>query len=341
MKTCVNILNAVEEPINVAVFQNALYPAFINQIQKSVESNDLKSIKTLLKHFWLMIKALNESNKVHKNYMNEQNFNVVGPLLGKILGLVRVAKDAATKQINGFKKNFDLDEEDFEKVKEELAKQCESSTYVMEISGQLVLNFGESIASMVKTHFLNYFAINLNAYKNLTESELLDATCFFCDFIEYSFHSDAGMISELNAKFLEIFNSGNEIATTDVKQTLSYGLGVFSKYIPNSSYSAVVPQVLQALNSMISAADAFSEDLVVSTESALGALGKIIYNQRQAAPQLISDQVVAIFLDRLPLTNEEEEAQKTHKFFFEQVIAGNPNIMSDTTRVQAALLRIK
>ncbi|MFM7858062.1 MAG: hypothetical protein ACKO96_40635, partial [Flammeovirgaceae bacterium] len=69
---------------------------------------------------------------------------MVGPLLGKILGLVRVAKDAATKQINGVKKNFDLDEEDFEKVKEELAKQCESSTYVMEISGQLVLNFGES-----------------------------------------------------------------------------------------------------------------------------------------------------------------------------------------------------
>lgn len=175
----------------------------------------------------------------------------------------------------------------------------------------------------------------------MTESELLDATCFFCDFIEYSFHTDSGMITELNSKFLEIFNSGDDIATTDVKQTLSYGLGVFSKYIPNANYSAVAPQVLLALNSMISAADAFSEDLVVSTESALGALGKIIYNQRQASPQLINDQVVAVFLDKLPLTNEEEEAQKTHKFFFEQVIAGNPNIMSDASKVQAALLRIK
>jgi hypothetical protein len=140
------------------------------------------------------------------------------------------------------------------------------------------------VANLVKTHFLNYFAINLNSYKNLTESELLDATCFFCDFIEYSFHTDASMIGELNSKFLEIFNSGDDIATTDVKQTLSYGLGVFSKYIPNASYSAIAPQVLHALNSMISAADAFTEDLVVSTESALGALGKIIYNQRQSAP---------------------------------------------------------
>ena len=78
----------------------------------------------------------------------------------------------------------------------------------------------------MKTHFLNYFALNLNAYKTLSESELLDATCFFCDFIEYSFHAPE-MISELLAKFLEIFDS-EEHATTDVKQTLSYGLGVFS-----------------------------------------------------------------------------------------------------------------
>jgi hypothetical protein len=59
---------------------------------------------------------------------------------------------------------------------------------------------------MIKDNFLNYFALNLNNYKNLSESELLDATCFFCDFIEYSFH-DATMIVELNSKFLEIFNS--------------------------------------------------------------------------------------------------------------------------------------
>ena len=118
-------------------------------------------------------------------------------------------------------------------------------------------------------------------------------------------------------------------------------MGVFSKFIPAATYASIAPQVMMALNSMISAEDAFSEDLVVSTESALGALGKIIYYQRQASPQLISDQVVGAFLDKLPLLNEEEEAQKTHRFFFEQIIAGNPNIMSDASRVQAALVRIK
>lgn len=56
--------------------------------------------------------------------------------------------------------------------------------------------------------------MNLNNFKNLSESELLDATCFFCDFVEYSYHTDASMMSELNQKFIEIFESTDSI---DVK----------------------------------------------------------------------------------------------------------------------------
>lgn len=63
------------------------------------------------------------------------------------------------------------------------------------------------MANIVKTNFLNYFAMNLQNYKNISESELLDATCFFCDYIEYAYHTDASMMSELNTKFLEIFNN--------------------------------------------------------------------------------------------------------------------------------------
>lgn len=85
----------------------------------------------------------------------------------------------------------------------------------MEISGQLNLNFKEATANMVKSNFLNYFALNLNNYKNISESELLDATCFFCDFVEYSYHSDSAMIGELLNKFVEIFNT--DYATMDVK----------------------------------------------------------------------------------------------------------------------------
>ena len=81
----------------------------------------------------------------------------------------------------------------------------------------------------------------------------------------------------------------------------------------------------------------------MSTESAIGALGRIICFQRQSAPALITDAVVASFLDKLPLKSEEEEAQKTHKMLFEQVLADNPNIMVEATNgnLQETLVRIK
>ena len=107
---------------------------------------------------------------------------------------------------------------------------------------------------MVKTHLLNFFALNLNNYKNLSESELLDCECFFCDFIEYSFHAtDPSMVLELNNKFLEIFTNTQY---EDAKQTCCYGFGVFALYIPPAMYTPVLAQVLQALNSVISASDA-------------------------------------------------------------------------------------
>lgn len=87
---------------------------------------------------------------------------------------------------------------------------------------------------------MNFFAMNLNNYKNITESELLDSTCFFCDYIEYSDHSDENMINELNAKYLEIFKWTQSI---DVKQTLSYGIGVFSMFISNKTYASSIANV--------------------------------------------------------------------------------------------------
>lgn len=79
MKTINNILTAVGEPSNVNLFVNLL-PTFMTMITKSLEREDLKELKIILKHFWLMIKNLNESNKTNKNYMTESQLNTLGQL---------------------------------------------------------------------------------------------------------------------------------------------------------------------------------------------------------------------------------------------------------------------
>ena len=108
----------------------------------------------------------------------------------------------------------------------------------------MVLNFGNMAASMVKQNLMNFFAMNLNNYKGITESELLDSTCFFCDYIEYADHSDENMISELNNKFLEIFKWTESI---DVKQTLCYGMGVFSMFVSNKTYGSTIANVYNVI----------------------------------------------------------------------------------------------
>lgn len=92
---------------------------------------------------------------------------------------------------------------------------------------------------------------------------------------------------------------------------------------------------------MFSNPEAFNEDNVVATESALGALGKVIYFQRDN--NLINDQVVEYFLSKLPLFNEEEEAQKTHGLFVEQCLKANTNIINERNQslVKETLTRIR
>jgi len=43
----------------------------MQMLTKSIEREDLKELKVVLKHLWLMIKNLNENNKTSKNYFNE------------------------------------------------------------------------------------------------------------------------------------------------------------------------------------------------------------------------------------------------------------------------------
>ena len=60
MKTCVSVLHSVGAPLNAQAFQSVLYHAFLQLIQTSVAGQDLKNLKTILKHFWLLIRTLNE-----------------------------------------------------------------------------------------------------------------------------------------------------------------------------------------------------------------------------------------------------------------------------------------
>ena len=65
--------------------------------------------------------------------MSEADFNTLGPLLQKTLAIVKELKTKTLATFGG--KNAEFDDEDMENFKEDLAKVCKASSYVMEISG--------------------------------------------------------------------------------------------------------------------------------------------------------------------------------------------------------------
>lgn len=87
-RTITSILSAVAEPMNVTLFKN-MFPMFIQLLEKANTAMDIKEIKLILKSLFLNCKVLNEENKEHKNYMDEQMMNVLGPLMGASLEAVK------------------------------------------------------------------------------------------------------------------------------------------------------------------------------------------------------------------------------------------------------------
>lgn len=57
----------------------------------------------------------------------------------------------------------------------------------------------------MRDNAVQFFAKQLEMYQELTEDELLDALCFFCDYIENTdANKDSATVNQLAHKFLEI-----------------------------------------------------------------------------------------------------------------------------------------
>jgi len=272
--------------------------------------NDLKNMKIFTKAFQLSMKALNDHMEEggQGTYLTPNEIAEFAATMGAALKIIKATKDQSEAVLRS-KFGADLDEEDQEKITEELAKLCRASTEIMEASGQLSFAFKDRAAPHIKGHLMDYFAANLKSFKKLDDDELIDAACFFCDYIEHASGADHQLNLEIGQKFLEVFGHTENI---DVKQSVVYGLGVIAMQTPEGAFSVVKPQVQHCIHQMVSAKDAYEEENVVATECAISSLGKLVYFQN------LGDEAAKHFLSLLPLKNEFEEARNTHKLLVQQ-----------------------
>ena len=135
------------------------------------------------------------------------------------------------------KATYEIDEEDIEKIKDEMAGVGRVASQAMELAGQLVEKFKDQAFQVVDSSSKTYWATQLHQFNNLAEDELLDVLCFFCDFVDNtSFSKDVAVVTQLTEKFLEVLSHKDFAESDMVKHTVAYGLGAFAHALPKDAF---------------------------------------------------------------------------------------------------------
>jgi hypothetical protein len=190
------------------------------------------SARLVLKHFVNNLRELNKVNVANRQFFTQAQMSELGPLISRCLLLVTELRTTHQQELVKSKKAYDMDEEDIERIKEEIAGVGKLSEQVMELCGQLCFIYKKDVLELVRDNAQTFFAQQLASFKNYTEEEVLTAVCFFSDFVDQTYKgTDANMICDLAAKFVEIMNYDKFVDSDSITQTCMHALGCFGYHL--------------------------------------------------------------------------------------------------------------
>ena len=189
---------------------------------------------------------------------------------------------------------------------------------IMEIIASLLDSFKKSFQSIFLSHFHSFFG-EIFYNTSSTESEILTALCLFCDYIE---HTGDVFCQNSKCPILEQFIKYAYHPNPDLRQTAASGIGLCAQCIPEIFTNFAGPAA-KSLQFILELDQARSSELLMSSESAAGALGKIavIYNS----------ELIPQWLDWLPLKTDAKEARESHLWFLGNLskLQGFPHKVSE------------
>jgi hypothetical protein len=149
LKSFTNMLVAAGEPQNIQMMQQS-FSLYTDNIEKALTRHDEKQAKIMIKALANNLRALNKHNSTRRDFLTQAQIEILGPLIKGTCDLVASVKSATKIVLGQTKKNYELDEEDIERIKEDLAKMTTVTSQVMELTGQLVEIFKDFAAATVK-----------------------------------------------------------------------------------------------------------------------------------------------------------------------------------------------
>jgi len=95
---------------------------YIEQLNKALTRHDDKTTKILIKSLANNLRAMGSANEQTTQFLTQEQINALGPILKSTLELVSSLKAAHKTVIQQTKAALDLDEEDMENIKAEMAQ---------------------------------------------------------------------------------------------------------------------------------------------------------------------------------------------------------------------------
>lgn len=195
------------------------------------------------------------------------------------------------------KKAPDVDDEEEDKLNEEVEKDEECLSQIADLIGRM--------AKYQKSAFLPHFEELFPVVVSLLQpdrkaSERQVALCILDDVIEFT-GKDASRYFE---SFLQAAISYITDEDPGVRQAAVYGIGVFAA-VGAERFAPFVPDVLQRLNAVVSAPNAREPENINPTENAISAVGRICESQAGVVNLAL---VLPVWLSYLPVSEDKTEA---------------------------------
>jgi hypothetical protein len=115
-----------------------------------------------------------------------------------------------------------------------------------------------------------------------------------------------------------------------IRQAAAYGIGVAARH-GGEAWSAFLGGAVPLLFEVMTVPDARNEDNIYATENACAAIAKILHFNASAVTA--PDQIIAEWINTLPITNDEEAAPYAYLYLAELISKQHPAVTSQAPRV--------
>ena len=133
-------------------------PVYVEQLTKSLTRHDEKTAKIMIKSLANNLRALGRCNDTNREFLTQDHINALGPLIKQTLDIVTGLKSAHKTFLQQSKANYDIDEEDVDKIKDEMAQIGRVASQVKELTGQLVEKFNDAALPVIESSSKAYWA---------------------------------------------------------------------------------------------------------------------------------------------------------------------------------------